>query len=413
MSLPPGSDINDFFITESGRIESRFWRQARARGIWTNQIRQTKFPLGMGEILTKANYERSNPIGDGFQWTPLLLDNGTAVPGNNANPPTVEVDPAWSTFQFQLSYGAINSNEITVNDIALSLEGGKQVSLVLRNLQDYVLDVWENRKQDEYDRICGHKRLCIGKGPTVESGFNQAWPATPPDSQINIEFLEEDWDDLMRDGGAAGDWGSLEMVLGQPCPCVFISPEGQRAIFRQNIEHRKDLRYSSKSDWLLNPVAEKVPMIRNPSIQTGNAFGHFRYGINLRAPRYNFVNGSYVRVPYYSPFSATVGTAVQPSIAYKQAQFEVCYIFHPAVMELCTYDPDPSYDNGIKFDSTTFTGRFKWVNNKDMGTNIDGNWGIFRALLASASRPGLPNLGYARMYKRCANDRNALGCVNS
>lgn len=407
-TFPSGADNNNFCVAETGRIEKKFQMQARARGIWTNQIRQKPFPLGMGDTLNKVVWERSNPT-TAFQWNVLSLNNGT---GSNANPTAQTINPAWSTYQYQLNYGALNSNPVSIHDLALSLEGLQNLSKTFKNLQENVLDIIEDRKQDEYDRVCGHKLICRATGALPESGFNQAWPTTAPDSQINLEFLEEGWDRIMRDGGAQGEWGSLEHVSGQPCPLIFISPEGQRAIFRQNVEHRKDLRYSSQKDRLLNPL-QGSGGVNNAAIQSGQAFGHFRYGMNLRAPRYNFTGGAWVRVPYYETSAATTGTKADPGVGYRNASYEVAYLFHPAVMTLCTYNPDPSYDNGVKFDSATFVGKFKWVNNKDNGNNIDGNQGFFRALLASATDPDLTNLGFAWMYKRCRSDRNAIGCTNS
>lgn len=409
MGLPSDGNVNSFLVAETGRIEKRFWRQCRASGIWTNQIRQTAFPLGMGLVLNKANYERSIP-NTPFQWNTLALDNGT---GNNANPVAQEIDPAWNTFQFQLQSGALNSNTLSIHDLALSLNTAEQVSKTFSNLQDNVRDIWEDRKQDEYDRICGHKITCVGSSTPPESGFNQAWSSTAPNAQINIEYLQYAWYRLMRDSGAEGDWGKLNYVMGQPCPMVFISPEGQTAIFQQNDAHRQDIRYSSQADRLSNPLATKYPRIHNPNMQDGSAFGHFQYGMNLRAPRYNMVNGAMSRVPFYDTTAAAIGNAANPGVAYRNASIEIAYVFHPAVMELCTYNPDPGYDNGVKFDAATFSGKFKWMNQRDNNLNIDGNLGYFRALLASASRPGLPNLGYAFAYQRCLNNWNTTSCLGS
>lgn len=417
---PPGSDVNDWLVTESGRIEKDFMMQSRARGIWTNQIKQREFPLGMGEILTKVNFERSNPTVP-FAWSALNLNPTppTSGGGSNANPTTYYINPAWSTYQYQLYYGALQSSSMTIYDISMSLDGPAQLGMQVENLKENVLDIIEDRKQDEYMRICGNKIICQDVTSPATSGFNQDWPATVPDSQINLNYLEYGWDIMMRDGGAAGKWGTLQHVMGQPCPVVFCSPEAQRAIFRQDPDFRKDIRYSSQADRLLNPLSTgaendgNFPRVRNPSIQDGSSYGHFRFGINLRAPRYNFTGGQFVRVPYYSTSAATLGIKVDPSIAYRNAAYEVAFIFHPATMELCTYDPPVSYDNGVKFNSGTFQGKFMWVNNKDNDKNVDGNQGYFRALLASASRPGLPNLGFAFMYKLCPNNFNGIGCSHS
>ncbi len=393
MATPSFENVNDFLVTETGRIQSNMDRQSRARGYkWNSLVQRTPFPLGMGQTLSKVNYERTVP-GDAFAWNQLTVNDGT---GNNANVPSVQIDPASTNFSFSLYYGAINSNPMTIHDANLSLNFADQLNSTVYNLEGNVLDIWEDRKQDEYDRLCGHKVICSGNGNAPpESGTDQAWPNTNPTSQLTVEFLDECYDRLMRDGGSDG----LDTVQGDPCPLVILEPEAKRDIFRNNTELSKNIRYSSDSDILLNPLGATM------------AYSNFKFVYNYRAPHWDFSGGTWTRRNFYSTSAATIGTKADPSLQYRNAQYATAYIFHPKVLELLVYDPDESYDNGVAFDASTWMGKFKWVNQKDNSVNIDGHTGYFRALLASASRPGLPNLGFALRYRRCQFDYNATACL--
>lgn len=400
MSAPDFTNVNDFLVTESGRIQSEMDKQTRARGYkWSGLVERNSFPLGMGQTLSKINYERTVPQQGGFAWNQVTVNPLPSVPStsNNANVPTYQVNPASTPYSFSLYYGGLNSNPLTIHDANLSTNFPDQLNSIVYNLEGNVMDIWEDRKQDEYDRMCGHKIICQD-GTPPESGTDQAWPSSAPTSQLTVEFLEWAYDRLMRDGGAEG----LDTVQGEPCPIVVIEPEGQRMLFRNNADHRKDIRYSSESDILLNPLGIKA------------AYSNFKYALNSRAPHHDYsaITG-WSRRNYYSESNATIGVKADPSLAYRNAQYATAYIFHPRVLELLMYDPDTGYNNGAEFDAVSWMGKFKWVNNKDNSLNIDGHTGYFRALLASATRPGLPNLGYAFRYKRCPHDFNIVGCTNS
>lgn len=396
---PDLTDINDFLIAESGRVQSNMDKQSRARGYkWNSIVDRSAFPLGMGQQLTKVNYERTVANGsayNGFDWNQIVLNPTSGSTTNNTEYTVNEIDPAFTTFTFNLYYGALNSNPLTVHDANLSLNFPDQLNSTVYNLEGNVLDMWEDRKQDEYDRICGHKILCDASA--TETGYDVAWTASAPTSQLTIEYLEASYDALDRDGGADG----LDTVQGQMAPLIILESEAQRMLFRNNENHRKDIRYSSDSDILMNPLGIK------------QAYSNFKYALNNRAPHWDFSDGTWTRRPYYSTSAATRGTKASPGLLYKNAAYATAYMFHPKVLELLVYDPETSYNNGVSFDANSWMGKFKWINQKDNSVNIDGHQGYFRALLASASRPGLPNLGYAFRYKRCAADYNAVSCTVS
>jgi hypothetical protein len=398
MSTPSLTAVDRFNVTESGRIQSKMLRQSRARGYnWASVIPKGEFPLHMGQSLSKIVYERTTPDSDSG-WSQVTLNPTSASASNNATVTTDQISQARTTLTYNLYYRGFNSQPISVHDLALGLNSAANIDSAVYNLEGNVMDVWEDRYQDEYDRLCGHKIIAentSGDVPT-ETGSDQAWANEAPTGQLSFETLEYCYDSLMRDGGADG----LDTVQGRPTPLVITSPETLRALLRQNEEIRKDIRHSTDSDLLLNPLG------------ITRAYSDFKFVHNYRAPRHDYSAG-WTRRSFYSTSAATVGTKADPASLYKGARYETTYILHPKVMSMLMYDPDPSYDNGVSFDASNWMGKFKWVNEYDKDSNPDRHTGWFRALLACASEPGLTNLGYAIRHQRCRNNLNLVACTTT
>lgn len=396
MSTPSLTAVDRFSVAESGRIQSSMLRQSRARGYnWASAIPKGEFPLHMGQSLSKVVWERTIPDSDSG-WSQVTLNPTSASASNNATVPTDNISQARTTLTYNLYYRGFNSQPVSVHDLALGLNAAANIDSAVYNLEGNVMDVWEDRYQDEYDRLCGHKIIAennSGDTPT-ETGSDQSWAAEAPTGQLSIEMLEYCYDSLMRDGGADG----LDTVQGRPTPLVICSPETLRALLRQNTDLRKDIRYSSEADVLLNPLGIK------------QAYSDFKFVHNYRAPRHDYSGSTWTRRAFYGTSAASVGTKADPGSLYKGARYETTYILHPKVYKMLMYDPDPSYDNGVSFDASNWMGKFKWVNEYDKSTNPDRHTGWFRALLAGASEPGLTNLGYSIRHLRCRNSLNLVGC---
>jgi hypothetical protein len=394
MAFPADNNLDADLVFESGRIQTTMSQQARARNKnWGLLTKKGSFPLGMNSTISHVRYERSIPASD-FSWSTITINNGGA---NNANPTGVRVSPASTQETFSLAQGALDSDAFSIHDANLTLNFPRQLNAIITNLEGNVLDIWEDRYQDEYIRLAGHKIIADDSVP--ETGSDAAWSLVEPTSQITLEYLEYCYDRLMRDGGQVG----LPTMYDEPTPYVFASPEVYRGLKRLSTQFRDDWRFgymgSDNKSPLLNPL------------QTTGSYGHFQFKLNWRAPRYDFVDGDWVRRPYYATSQATIGTKADPSALYRNAEYEDTVIFHPNVYDMLMYDPDPSYQNGAQFDANNWYGRFKWVNNKDNDVNVDGNTGYFRALLASAAQPNLTNLGYVIRAKRCPADFGSIGCT--
>lgn len=393
---PSLSLINDYLVTLTADIEKDMPRQQREHGYqWNQLVDKTPFPLGRGDTLTSYTLERSGPT-SAFQWNQLSINipAGGAATGNNAILQGQQINEAATSYERSLFYGHVFSNPVTIHDANLSLNWMEQLDFKVENLQGNVSDIWEDRKQDEYDRCCGHKVICQSSAPP-ETGFDQAWFSAAPTSQLTLEFLDWGYNQMMRDGGRQG----LDTVQGNPTPLVIIEPEGYNQIIYNNEGHRKDLRHSSKADILLNPLGIE------------NSLGHYKYVMNWKAPRwdYNVGSGTWVRREFYSDTATTIGNYQKNSLLYREAAYATAYLFHPEVMELQVYSPTANMGEA-SFDAKNWNGDFFWINNKDNSNNIFGHTGYFGALLASSTKAKKPNLGWAFRYRRCPTAFEAVSC---
>lgn len=117
----------------------------------------------------------------------------------------------------------------------------------------------------------------------------------------------------------------------------------------------------------------------------------------------------FCEVPFYiiDTTGYTVGTGVVSTAKryivnpeYYNAEFEESFIVHPEVMEALIPAPISSFGSGTKFNPVNYRGDFKFLNIPHRVDNPDGNWGYYRGVLASGSKPVRPQYGIAIMTKR-------------
>jgi len=120
----------------------------------------------------------------------------------------------------------------------------------------------------------------------------------------------------------------------------------------------------------------------------------------------------FTEIPFYIPDLAHTSGAFltgqggasgkrwQVNPAYDTAQFEEAFIMHPEVMKSLIPRPLSSPGGNTKFDPISYRGDFRFLNIQDRFINPDGNYGYFRGVLASGSKPCRPEFGYAIMFQR-------------
>jgi hypothetical protein len=218
------------------------------------------------------------------------------------------------------------------------------------------------------------------------SGSNEAFPAAAPTYALDQGILDQFYLDLSRDAAE----GHYAMVDGEPQYGLICSPETSNYLKKQNADIRQDLRFSSQVDELIKPF--------------GAAFSYSGYVhlVDRQAPRYNFVGGEFVRVPFFTTSPANTGNKAVVNPAYRSASYEVSFIYNPHVYTSRVAQVITSPGSGLKFDPVNYRGEFMWINNKDNANNILGVNGYFYALFMQGSQPKRTEWGYAIMHLRCS-----------
>lgn len=147
---------------------------------------------------------------------------------------------------------------------------------------------------------------------------------------------------------------------------------------------------------------------------TGTGYTWTSLGRNFQGT----ITEGFAEVPFYIPdttagydpstqFIAGQGGSLRKrwvvNPAYDSAQFEEAFIMHPEVMKSLIPRPLSSPGGNTKFDPISYRGDFRFLNYPDRYLNPDGNYGWFRGVLASGSKPCRPEFGYAIMFQRQPN----------
>ena len=143
----------------------------------------------------------------------------------------------------------------------------------------------------------------------------------------------------------------------------------------------------------------------------GSTFSFTTLGRNFQGT----ITEGFTEVPFYipdtshtpGPFITGQGGSTRKrwvvNPAYDSAAFEEAFIMHPEVMKSLIPRPLSSPGGNTKFDPISYRGDFRFLNYPDRYLNPDGNYGWFRGVLASGSKPCRPEFGYAIMFQRQPN----------
>jgi hypothetical protein len=379
------ADVDTQLQAEAGRIGEMISAKMIGTDVWNRLIKQDTFPAGMGETIQTLIQERSTvPNVSNSAWEDVGTNDGT---GNSCNPTPQTVDFARTLSSYNLQQAAIRSPGFCVNDLRTAWKAEEQLAGEVKVLKENSQWFWSNRYRDEFSRLVGNK-VVLDVADTLSmssSGSNQNFPAVTPQFALDQGMLDQFYLDLSRDSAE----GHYAMVDGEPQYALICSPETSNYLKKQNADIRQDLRFSSQVDELIKPF--------------GAAFSYsgFVHIVDRQAPRYNFVNGEFVRVPFFTNSPATTGNKAVVNPAYRTAPYEVSFIYNPHVFTSRVAQVITSPGSGLKFDPVNYRGEYVWINNKDNVNNILGVNGYFYALFMQGSQPKRTEWGYAIMHLRC------------
>lgn len=380
-------DANSQLAAESGRISELVSSKAIADLPFNRLVKQSNFPVSMGQTLQTLIYQRTTvPDVSSAAWSEVGFNDGT---GTTCNPTPQQINYAFSYKSYNLAQLAVKSPVLCINDIRYAWEFAEQLGEQYRILAENTRWIWENRYQDEFLRLSGNHVVLDSLDPynCSVSGSDQDFPAVEPITTLQQGYLDAFWLSLARDS-ADGYYAKID---GQKQFALIGSPEIINALKKQNSDIRQDIRFSSEANTLLAPLGATW------------AYMNFVYISNIQTPRYNFVNGEYVRVPYYTTQAAYSGNQAIVNPAYLTAEYEVAFIWNPEVYTSRVASAITSPGGNTKFDAVNYRGDFVWRNILDNNCNILGNQGYFYSLSMQGSQPKRTEWGYAIMYKRTAS----------
>ena len=388
------ADVNNQLQQEAGRIGEMISAKLIATDPWNRLVKQDTFPAGMGESIQTLIQERTTvPNASSTAWEDVGTNDGT---GNTCNPTPQVVEFARTLKSYNLQQSAIRSPGFCVNDLRTAWKAEEQLAGEVKVLKENSQWFWSNRYRDEFSRLAGSK-VVTDVNDTLAmstSGSNQDFPAAAPAYALDQGILDQFYLDLSRDAAE----GNYAIVDGEPQYALICSPETSNYLKKQNADIRQDLRFSSQVDELIKPF--------------GAAFSYsgFVHLVDRQAPRYNFVGGEFVRVPFFTTAPANTGNKAVVNPAYRSAPYEVSFIYNPHVYTSRVAQVITSPGSGLKFDPVNYRGEFMWINNKDNANNILGVNGYFYALFMQGSQPKRTEWGYAIMHLRCSPATQYQSC---
>lgn len=381
-------NLENFFVTEENRIAPQLLQRNMHKSIWNlGKIKKVAFPQGMGDVIRRLTYERSLPANNPT-WTNVLHNDGT---GNNCPPQAQLVEFAQTLREWGLQQTALESPDICVNDTRTTFEIASQMKAIYTVLEENSAYVWENRSRDEYIRIAQHKMVAAAGLPEDTAAF----PAIVPTSGLTQGILDRIYGFKSREAHMRG---ALGQDRGSPVYGLITDQETSDSIIQQNTKILSDFRESSRVDELLQAMGI------NRSYR-----GYFHMVDNF-LPRYNFVDGAFVRVQPYDPLVATTkGNMADLSLDYLNADFTASIVFNSEVYHCSVPNVITSAGNA-KFEPQNYWGEWKWKNIPDREKNPDGNYGYFRGVYMTGSEPVFPMYGWVIMHKRCESPLFGIDC---
>jgi len=377
--------LNNIFASDTTRLNGKVYQLLRAKGRVAALIKKQNMVDGQGYNPITVNTLRSNPVG-GSGWVTVAQEDGTA---NNCQPDPSVVTPALSTIAYTIEQQMIKSYTVCLTDARFGYMFQEQVKNNRENFVATIVDTWEDRSKYWFQYWSAHK---IINNVSQTEGSGTAFPNVEATGIASQEQLDPLWTRIMQDGGGEEPYA---MSNGAACIPAIMSPEAHRNIIKGSSSVREDFRFAQ-----MGKGYEGAQLLQSWGVD--KPYGGFMHVIDYRMPRYNFTDGAYVEVPYYTTAAATIGTQVILNPEYESANFEVIYLFHPEAVIRETPKPLGSVGGDTRFNATNYNGDVQWFNIPNETTNLFSNQGLWAAHLMASWKPTAKrNYAYALMVRRC------------
>lgn len=374
--------LENFVVSDPSRMLNDVERIQRVSGRVSALMEKGILPDGTGWNFQSVLSKRSIASG-GAGWRTLTAPDGT---GNNCVPSPSIVDPATQIFNYQLRDKMIRSNDICLTDYRRGYMFQQQVMNQRDNLVQEIVDQWDDSDKQAFIDTALHKIVY----DTALTESSTQLPGVAATSQLTQSLLDSLYVSYMQDGGSHEAYADAN---GQPLISLITSMEGSRGIIKGDASVREDFRFAEMGK------GDGATLMKSWGVQ--KAYGGYLHLIDNRMPRYNFVGGEYVRVPFYVNQATTNGVEAIVNPAYKTAEFEAAFLWHPKVVRREVPPPRTTVGADTSFKSVQLNGEIMWRNIPDAVENPMENIGFWLAYLQAAYRPVKPQYGYVVIWKRC------------
>jgi hypothetical protein len=434
------NDINQFLVTESGRIMYDIYMREQHSSPWISQPRKVAWPEGMGETIDNIMWERPYIAGSGNasgdegpmnDWGAMSFNNGQSDGGIGGSciPPVDDVRFSQTLRRTSLFQKAVHSPRFCVTDLLYTAKREAQMKAVEWGLGDMVRLYWINWNRDGFTRW-SKKYIIEGSLQTYNDETDgMVFPPVAATSQLTNGILDYFTNLLTLEKGARH---ALSFQNGKPVYGLITDQLTSRKLQRADDKIREDFRYG-KPDSLLMPLGVS---------HTYNSYIHM---MDDMPNRYNF-NGElasdaasdwlgsdgllgplgeadsaytdpWVLVQPYTLIAQGDGTyrkEINPE--WLAAEFQDSYIYVKEAYQLRVPGSVTSVSKA-KFDPQSYMGDFKWQNvvNLDETSpayNPDGKLGRFRGVMSAGVEPINPHVMFTLRHKVCPIDFGFLDCVD-
>lgn len=378
--------LDQYFISDASRIQGKIEKIMRARGRVSALMKKEVLPDGIGFNFSTVVVKRSNGVGG--SWQAVSTPDGT---GNNCVPTPTVVSPAMTQLTYSAYQTRLDSADICFTDLRAAYDAKDQLAGIHDNFEGNIVDTWENQDKALFFQNAGHK--IVFNASLTETTNGTTMPAVVATSTINQGLLDVLYNRIVQDGG---DMESYAKQQGAPIIPAILSMEAHRTIIKGDDSIRNDFRWADSGKG-----AAGATLLQSWGID--RTYGGFMHVIDVKMPRYDFVNGAWVERPFYTTSATTIGDEAIVNPAYEAAEYEDLYLWNPDVVVRQVPKMPTSFGSGSSAKAVNYNGAVQWLNIPDKVLNPYSNIGFYSALLYAAYKPKKIQYGYCVRFKRCPN----------
>lgn len=387
----PFQNENNFMAQDASRLVDKIYWINRAQGRISALIEKGEIPEGAGYNYNTVLYQRSNPTG-GNGWQAINQEDGSS---NNCVSIPDTINPALNEISWGAEMRQMRSNPICFEDLRRAYNVREQLDFQHENFARNIVDVWEDRDNLAFFTNAGYK--VIANESLTQNYLDPTMPLSVPTTRAVQGILDIIYERLSVDGAAEEPYA---MADGQPLIPAIMSQQQHRNIIKEDASVRQDFQFADMGDNFASTLLKGWGADMK-------AYGGYHHIINIRQPRYDWVDGDWAQQSYYTDASATIGTAAVVNPAFTNAAYEDIYLWHKLVVKRNMPNPGSSYGAGTSFDPVKWNGAVVWVNVKNVDIasteyNPFGNTGRYYAALQAGYQPIKQQYGYAIRVQRCA-----------